>query len=255
VVFLGPTLPHQRAAELLPGADLRGPAVIGDIYRAVRGGARAILLVDGCFERVPSVWHKEILWALSRGVAVFGAASMGALRAAETAEFGMVGIGEIFADFHSGRLVADDEVAVLHQPAMGGYRPLSVALVDIRATVNAAVASGVLREHTGQKMLATAARTFYAERDYETLLAGLVDSSGADTGADGDAVDEAELAAFRDWLPDGQVSRKAQDAILALRRLARAGPDHRPAARFRFAHTHQWQLLVDTEGSAPCEPR
>ncbi|RKT54189.1 TfuA-like protein [Saccharothrix australiensis] len=239
VVFLGPTLPHRRAAGLLPGADLRGPAVIGDVYRAVSGGARVILLVDGCYERVPSVWHKEILWALANGVAVFGAASMGALRAAETAAFGMVGIGTIFADFRAGRLVADDEVAVLHQPALGGYRPLSVALVDIRATARAAVTAGVIREAAAGELLARAARTFYAERDYPALLAGMPDP--------------AERESLRAWLPGGRVERKRDDAVLALRLLAsgrRRGT--RAAAPFRFAHTHQWQLLVDTEGTAPC---
>lgn len=236
VVFLGPTLPHRRAAELVPGADIRGPAVIGDIYRAVSGGARTILLVDGCYERVPSVWHKEILWALEQGVAVLGAASMGALRAAETAEFGTVGIGGIFADFHSGRLVADDEVAVLHQPAMGGYRPMSVALVDIRATVRAATAAGVIGEIVASDLLALAARTFYAERDYETLLAGLPSSS--------------ELDAFREWLPDGRVERKKDDALLALGLLASGSWETPATTPFRFAHTYQWKLLVDTEGAA-----
>ncbi|MEJ0097006.1 MAG: TfuA-like protein [Bauldia sp.] len=51
--------------------------------KAVLAGASVIGLVDGVFENVASVWHKEILYALSEGVQVFGAASMGALRAAD----------------------------------------------------------------------------------------------------------------------------------------------------------------------------
>ena len=47
------------------------------------GAAEAIGIIDGYFERVPSVWHKEILWAMAEGIHVFGSASMGALRAAE----------------------------------------------------------------------------------------------------------------------------------------------------------------------------
>ena len=54
---------------------------------------RAIGIIDGVFLDVASVWHREILWALSQGVHVFGAASMGALRAAELDGFGMRGVG------------------------------------------------------------------------------------------------------------------------------------------------------------------
>ena len=50
---------------------------------------RAQVIVDGSFQWTPAVWHKEILWAMGRGVHVFGAASMGALRAAELDGFGL----------------------------------------------------------------------------------------------------------------------------------------------------------------------
>src|SRR6185503_3993378 len=96
-----------------------------------RGVAR-IALIDGYFERMAAVWHKEILLALERGIAVWGAASMGALRAAELAPFGMVGVGTIYRAFARGDLVADDEVAVAHLPAEQGYRSISDALVNLR---------------------------------------------------------------------------------------------------------------------------
>ena len=62
---------------------------------AVRDGATAIGLVDGYFGGAAAVWHKEILYALSLGVRVLGASSMGALRAAECAAYGMEPVGEI----------------------------------------------------------------------------------------------------------------------------------------------------------------
>ena len=67
VVFLGPTLPMQDAAALLDATFLP-PARQGDVFRAVRAyRPRAIGLIDGVFLDVPAVWHREILWALSRG--------------------------------------------------------------------------------------------------------------------------------------------------------------------------------------------
>jgi hypothetical protein len=90
IVFLGPTL-NPVAAQEICNAEFRPPAAMGDVTRAVSEGADAIVLIDGVFEDRPSVWHKEILWALSKGIGVVGAASMGALRAAELHNQGMLG--------------------------------------------------------------------------------------------------------------------------------------------------------------------
>jgi hypothetical protein len=129
VIFAGPSLHGYR--DLIPvGIDVRAPAGRGDVISALRQGARRIGLIDGYFGDRPSVWHKEILLAIAEGVAVFGAASMGALRAAECSAHGMIGVGEVFADFSKGRRTADADVAVLHAPEELGFAPLTVALVD-----------------------------------------------------------------------------------------------------------------------------
>src|SRR3712207_1538240 len=96
VVFLGPSLSAQEANALAPGCRLLPPARQGDIWRALTWLPGALALVDGVFEAQPSVWHHELLAALETGLAVFGGASMGALRAAELAEHGMVGVGRIY---------------------------------------------------------------------------------------------------------------------------------------------------------------
>src|SRR5690349_19745459 len=114
VVFLGPTLTLAEAKTELPDALYLPPARCGDGLQSLRLSPRALLIIDGTFERTPAVWHKEIGLALERRVPVFGAASMGALRAAEMEDFGMIGIGSIFRDYRDGRLVDDDEVAVIH---------------------------------------------------------------------------------------------------------------------------------------------
>src|SRR6188508_3485280 len=99
VVFVGPTLAIAEARAALPEARFLPPARRGDVYRACSGRPASIALIDGYFEQQLSVWHKEILWALSQGIRVYGAASMGALRAAELEAFGMVGVGTIFSLF------------------------------------------------------------------------------------------------------------------------------------------------------------
>ena len=122
-IFTGPTLsPHDVCAEL--DAVCLPPVSQGDVYRAGLSGPLAIGIIDGYFESVPAVWHKEILWALTQGIHVFGSASMGALRAVELASFGMVGIGKIFEAFRDGTLEDDDgSVRGVHAPTSPRSRP------------------------------------------------------------------------------------------------------------------------------------
>src|SRR5690348_4729362 len=147
-VFLGPTLPIERAREELEATYLP-PVAQGDIFRLACEMPTAIGIIDGYFGTVRSVWHKELLWAMSKGIRLYGSASMGALRAAETASFGMVGVGRIFEDFQNGTLEDDDEVTVAHLPQEAGYKKLSTAMANIRATVRAAVAARVINPESG----------------------------------------------------------------------------------------------------------
>src|SRR3954468_20307934 len=94
-VFLGPSLPQTRARSILEAAYYP-PARKGDIYRVMTSGVDTILLIDGLFHNTPSVWQRELLDAVEEGFSVFGASSMGALRAAELHTFGMKGHGVVF---------------------------------------------------------------------------------------------------------------------------------------------------------------
>jgi hypothetical protein len=205
LVFVGPTLPADVAQELLPSATIMPPIAVGDLLRLVkRRGLKRVAIIDGYFERMAAVWHKEILLALERGIAVFGAASMGALRAAELAPFGMRGVGSIYRDFASGTLVADDEVAVAHLPAEHGYRAVSDALVNLRHGIAAAP---MLTAKSRATLVELARARFYRERSWSQLIA---DARGA--------IARTQLEALAAWpKPD----RKADDARQLLRTLAR----------------------------------
>jgi hypothetical protein len=168
VVFLGPSLAPSRALDC--GFDLRPPVRQGDVLRAVAAGATHIGIVDGYFDQVPSVWHKEILFAMERGVVVYGAASMGALRAAELHTFGMIGVGRVFEMYREGELEDDDEVALLHAPEDEGYRPGSEAMVNLRDLVDAAVAAGALDRAVAQRVIAGLKAAPYAMRTKHLLL-------------------------------------------------------------------------------------
>lgn len=172
-IFLGPTLPHAKARQLA-SARYGPPAAMGDITRAVTTGAEAIILIDGVFERGPSVWHKEIMWALSKGVAVIGAASMGALRAAELDQHGMLGCGDIYTGYASGELTDDDEVAVTHAPQDLHWLPLSDAMVDIRHRMAAAKAAGLVTGDQARQIIHIAKDCFFKNRDIRNAVAATI---------------------------------------------------------------------------------
>jgi len=250
-VFAGPSLP-STAWPRGEGFMFHGPAMQGDVHSLTAGRPFAIGIIDGYFERVPSVWHKEVLWALSEGVHVFGAASMGALRAAELSDFGMVGVGAIYEAFADGRLTDDDEVAIVHADAEHDYRPLSVAMVNVRATLAAAEREGVLSAELASDLERAVKATFYPERSYARLL-----DLARQRTSDGDA---RRLAA---WLEDprNRVDQKQVDALQMLRalqalRVAAPGPK---AVPWTFMHTDAWEqvrrnLLARAAVASPVRP-
>jgi hypothetical protein len=207
VAFTGPTLESEALHDALgiqaAACRILGPAQQGDVVRACRLGAGIILLIDGYFQSVPAVWHKEILWALSRGVHVVGAASMGALRAAELQTFGMIGIGSIFESFRDGTLDRDDEVAVAHCAAEYGYRSISEALVNVRATVSAAESAGVLSAAEAATVVQRTAAMYYPDRNWSAIL-----------GETRTALGENVADKFKEFLrASGRVDQKRADAL------------------------------------------
>lgn len=234
VIFLGPTLPTAEAREILDAVYLP-PAVQGDLTEAaVEYRPQVIGLIDGGFLQTLAVWHKEILFALDRGIQVFGASSMGALRAAETAAFGMQGIGEIYRMYADGELNDDDEVALAHGLAEHGYRKLSEPMVNVRATLLAAQAAGVMTEAQCEQLLAVAKGIYFADRTFPRIFTAAV---AAGVGAD---VCE-RVAGF---VATGYVDLKRADAIELLHAVGAAldrPPPQRPA--FDFVRTTHFNTL------------
>ena len=241
IIFVGPTLRHSDIEAVLPDAVCRPPAAQGDVYRAARLRPRAIGIIDGYFSGAPSVTHKEILWALTQGIDVYGSASMGALRAAELHAFGMIGVGRIFADYRDGRLDDDDEVAVVHGPAELGYPALSEPMVNMRDTIETASGQGLISREVGGRLVALAKSQMFARRTWPALFA-LARQHG---------LPRAEIDALSASLAVIRIDRKRLDALAMLEEMAHLRP---PPARatFRFERTYLWDELIEREASA-CE--
>ncbi|MDX1486644.1 MAG: TfuA-like protein [Acidiferrobacterales bacterium] len=232
IVFAGPSLSRDEV-EAIPGVEWRPPVSQGDVYRGAQTAPDVIAIIDGYFDGVPSVWHKEILWAMSRGVHVLGAGSMGALRAAELSHFGMRGLGEIFESFRDGILEDDDEVAVLHGPAELGYPSLSLAMVNARKSIAMAAEAAIIDRPVADSLISLVKSIFYQERQWKRVFA-LAREQG---------VDAAALAAFESWLEHNEQDLKQQDARRLLSHLAEMMTS--PIETFRCDYEFAWTVLWD----------
>jgi hypothetical protein len=228
LLFAGPSL---YGSDLdLHGIDLRPPAAHGDIAAALADDVTAIGLIDGLFGSTAAVWHKELLYALSLGIRVLGASSMGALRAAECAAFGMEPVGLIADMYVKGDLDDDAEVALGHLPPELKSAPLSEAKVDADATVDALRAAELISAEEHDRLRASIAALHFAERTLGAIIAaaGLLPTRSAMV---------QELYATH------RVPLKRRDAELLVTRL-RALPDERgPRPAWIFNRSPIWQQL------------
>lgn len=210
-VFLGPTIDTVEASKYLFQAHYHPPIQCGDLIRLLRLKPARVLIIDGIYETVPSVWHKEIMLTIDSGVQVFGAASMGALRASELHHFGMIGIGDIFQQFANKDLVDDDEVAVLHNTEADNFIAINQSMVNIRATLNVAKDNNIISNQYKNQLVLFCKKIFYPYRSLQKVIEQSRSSY------------PEESHALSDWLFNhGVVDLKKIDAISALKYLQRS---------------------------------
>ena len=219
VIFLGPSLESNEAATQLE-AHYLPPIRRGDLPRAIADGARAIGIVDGEFGQSLAVSVMEIRAGLEKGAHIWGAASMGALRAAECQSIGMCGVGWIFQKYAQGYFRADDEVALLFDPR--SRRATTIPLVNIRWTLHIASEEGMIPAASEAPLIECARAIRFTERTHESLLEGAVRSPFS-----GDMRTVVELMKEEPLRTD----RKRLDALLLLSTMAESGQSPRLAGR------------------------
>lgn len=170
VVTAGPTISREEVRRALPEAEVRGPVAADQVLRWEWDAGDTLVVIDGVFLQSRAIRHKELLALLDRGVTVYGASSMGALRAAELEAFGMRGVGEVFRGYRDGVLVGDDEVALTHADAEAAYRPTSWALVDLRDAAGRAAREGAVDDGTARTIVEAAKSLPFTARDDFAIL-------------------------------------------------------------------------------------
>ncbi len=200
IIFTGPSLQSKEALTILK-ADYRPPVARGDIIKALNDRPDIIGIIDGVFHKEPAVSHKEILAAIKNGVIVIGGASMGALRASELDDFGMVGIGKVYKDYKTGIIESDDDVAVVINPET--MEQLSEALISMNYTFRAAKDSGIIDRSEYDILVNTAKSIYYPKRTYSKVLR---DSE----------LDPNKLELLQKFLAKNRIDVKRDDALAVL---------------------------------------
>jgi hypothetical protein len=221
VVFLGPSL-HLSGARKILEADYRPPVAMGDVYVAAKSKPDMIVIADGVFGNRPSVMHQEILWCIREGVPVVGCSSMGALRAAELFNFGMMGWGKVFELFQKQILTDDDEVALAHAPPELGSEPTTLAMVDIRNALLTAAAAGRISALERQALVSFAKGLHFGERSLTTLAhiaksndmsAAILDLLGDDGFFEQHALKRQDIVSLLEHIASGGTSVAAQTPV------------------------------------------
>lgn len=167
VVFLGPSLDLVTATSLF-AATYRRPAECGDITRAVEEGFDPIVLIDGLMVESHPPSPKEIAAALSARRRVVGAASLGAIRAAELQCLGMYGYGWVYRRYLRTPLAGDDEVLTVNCPET--WRPLTVSLVRVLFGIEKLVQRGLISIGDATQLIKRVKETPFRNRTWSNII-------------------------------------------------------------------------------------
>ncbi|MFA5312605.1 MAG: TfuA-related McrA-glycine thioamidation protein [Methanomassiliicoccales archaeon] len=211
-VFVGMSIGHEEANAIFPSTYFP-PIRRGDIPK-LDESVKLVGIIDGVFSSESSVGHREIISLLKRGVIVVGGGSMGALRAAELQDLGMIGVGKIFELYRDGTLEGDDEVALVFDPET--FQPLSEPLVNIRYLLSSAVKAGVIDIEEKEALILEMKALFFPRRSFDSLLASAVNLLG-----------EERAGIMRNMLGSNSFDLKRSDSLKVLYTMKELQTAHR----------------------------
>ena len=173
IIYAGLSIPLDEAKEILDSeGDIeviyKRPIQRGDLGQSLKEHPDIIAIIDGVFHQNSAVGHKEILNVMKSGIKVFGASSMGALRASELDSLGMTGIGYVYNQYASGEVDSDDDVAVMLDSE--SLEALSEPLINMKYVFTNAVSQNIISEDEKDELLSIAKKTYYPQRNYAKIL-------------------------------------------------------------------------------------
>ena len=133
VVFAGASI-RAFNQQIHRTFDVRPPIRRGDLVAVFEQNQSSrpgiVIILDGIFGTKLAVPPGEIYQLLERGWRVFGASSIGALRAADCHCAGMIGMGHIYTGYALGRYTSENDVSTLYHSDDYAQLTYSLAQMD-----------------------------------------------------------------------------------------------------------------------------
>ena len=165
-IYTGLSLNQSSGKEVLPIADWQKPVCRGDLLKDIQEGYQIIGLIDGEFSQNLAVSPSEIMDALRCGLTVFGSSSMGALRAAELDDYGMIGVGEIYKFIKKAEPFKDD---YLGQIFYEGSQVVIMPFIDFFFATKNLVNRQKLNKKIADQLIDLYASLHFSERNFLSL--------------------------------------------------------------------------------------
>ncbi|MBN4059202.1 hypothetical protein JYT22_00960 [Endomicrobium sp. AH-315-J14] len=167
-VYSGLSLTEAEVREALPECVFSEPVKRDDLLADVEAGVNVVVILDGKFQQSLAVSPSEILDALRSGMRVYGASSMGALRAAELYPQGMVGVGRIYRWIRSEPYFRDDYLGQIFRE-FGSVRDASEPYVDVHFGLRGLCEAGAIDEEARAELDELYRDMHFTDRDLRAL--------------------------------------------------------------------------------------
>lgn len=167
-IYTGPSLTIEETKTIAPDAKVFPPAKRGDLVFDPGETPKIIVLIDGALHNTLTVSPREIRELLDQGVIIFGASSIGAIRAVELRYLGMKGVGEVYKMYLSGEVIADDEVIMAMNP--DDHTPLSEPLIHIRYLLKEAYRRDIITLSESDLLLEEMKDVYFPDRSIKKML-------------------------------------------------------------------------------------
>ena len=133
-----------------------------------------VLIIDGYFGNHLAITPKECLKYLNTGRVLMGSSSMGAIRASELWQYGMIGIGTIYNLYRLGHLQSDADVAVLYSKKRSdqskNLQELTYSIAHIAAVLLHMEKLGFIIQSKSYELIQLAKKIHFEERFPTTFI-------------------------------------------------------------------------------------
>jgi hypothetical protein len=170
-IYSGLALSKNQLREAFPAAEFAYLAKRNTLYKDIKDGVHIVGILDGEYVNGLSVSPTEIMDALRCGLKVYGAAGIGALRAAELNAFGMKGCGRIYEYIKSSNYFADDHIGQNYWNAE--ISTDAVPFLDIKLSLDELVSQKKVTPKESKKILGHYQDLHFSRRSISILKKNL----------------------------------------------------------------------------------